>query len=102
MLKARKRIICLMPISKVFFITNRIPLHDEQSPTWCTYNIIDIICLSCMVNLISGQDKIKVNDLYNSNKENTKEISARLLFMAVKWTKNLTSFANLPFRDQVS
>ncbi len=55
-----------------------------------------------MVNLISGQDKIKVNDLYNSNKENTKEISARLLFMAVKWTKNLTSFANLPFRDQVS
>lgn len=34
--------------------------------------------------------------------ENNREISARLLFMAVKWTKNLTSFANLPFRDQVS
>ncbi|CAL1265398.1 unnamed protein product [Larinioides sclopetarius] len=29
------------------------------------------------------------------------ETSARLLFMAVKWAKNLPSFANLPFRDQV-
>ena len=33
--------------------------------------------------------------------ENNQEICARLLFMAVKWTKNLTSFASLPFRDQV-
>lgn len=33
--------------------------------------------------------------------ENNHEICARLLFMAVKWTKNLTSFASLPFRDQV-
>ena len=33
--------------------------------------------------------------------ENVREIAARLLFMAVKWTKNLTSFASLPFRDQV-
>lgn len=32
----------------------------------------------------------------------TNELSARLLFMAVRWTKNLTSFASLPFRDQVS
>lgn len=29
------------------------------------------------------------------------ETSARLLFMAVKWAKNLPSFASLPFRDQV-
>ena len=34
--------------------------------------------------------------------ENNHEICARLLFMAVKWTKNLTSFASLPFRDQVT
>jgi hypothetical protein len=34
--------------------------------------------------------------------ENNHEICARLLFMAVKWTKNLTSFASLPFRDQVA
>ncbi|XP_006167357.1 LOW QUALITY PROTEIN: photoreceptor-specific nuclear receptor [Tupaia chinensis] len=29
------------------------------------------------------------------------EASARLLFMAVKWAKNLPVFSNLPFRDQV-
>lgn len=29
------------------------------------------------------------------------ETSARLLFMAVKWAKNLPSFASLAFRDQV-
>ena len=34
--------------------------------------------------------------------ESNHEIAARLLFMAVRWTKNLTSFASLPFRDQVS
>lgn len=29
------------------------------------------------------------------------ETSARLLFMAVKWAKNLPAFTSLPFRDQV-
>lgn len=29
------------------------------------------------------------------------EISARLLFMAIKWCKSMPSFAALPFRDQV-
>ncbi|XP_008834631.1 photoreceptor-specific nuclear receptor [Nannospalax galili] len=29
------------------------------------------------------------------------ETSTRLLFMAVKWAKNLPMFSNLPFRDQV-
>uniref|UniRef100_A0A8C4TCI5 Photoreceptor-specific nuclear receptor n=1 Tax=Erpetoichthys calabaricus TaxID=27687 RepID=A0A8C4TCI5_ERPCA len=33
--------------------------------------------------------------------ENVYETSARLLFMAVKWAKNLPVFSNLPFRDQV-
>lgn len=33
--------------------------------------------------------------------ETVYESSARLLFMAVKWAKNLPSFASLPFRDQV-
>ncbi|NWV18313.1 NR2E3 protein, partial [Origma solitaria] len=33
--------------------------------------------------------------------ENIYETSARLLFMAVKWAKNLPVFSNLPFRDQV-
>ncbi|XP_064620142.1 photoreceptor-specific nuclear receptor-like isoform X2 [Lineus longissimus] len=38
---------------------------------------------------------------YNTDRESIYECSARLLFMAVKWAKNLPSFANLPFRDQV-
>jgi hypothetical protein len=33
--------------------------------------------------------------------ETVYETSARLLFMAVKWAKNLPSFTSLPFRDQV-
>lgn len=33
--------------------------------------------------------------------ETVYETSARLLFMAVKWAKNLPSFASLAFRDQV-
>lgn len=33
--------------------------------------------------------------------ESIHETSARLLFMAVKWAKNLPVFSNLPFRDQV-
>lgn len=37
----------------------------------------------------------------SSSTETVYETAARLLFMAVRWTKNLTSFASLPFRDQV-
>uniref|UniRef100_A0A672ZWB1 Photoreceptor-specific nuclear receptor n=1 Tax=Sphaeramia orbicularis TaxID=375764 RepID=A0A672ZWB1_9TELE len=39
--------------------------------------------------------------LYPSSSENVYETSARLLFMSVKWAKNLPVFSNLPFRDQV-
>lgn len=39
--------------------------------------------------------------LYPHTHETVYETSARLLFMAVKWAKNLPSFASLPFRDQV-
>ena len=39
--------------------------------------------------------------LYNPAHETIYETSARLLFMAVKWAKNLPSFGSLPFRDQV-
>lgn len=39
--------------------------------------------------------------IYPSSQETIYETSARLLFMAVKWAKNLPSFASLPFRDQV-
>ncbi len=40
--------------------------------------------------------------IYPPGQETIYECSARLLFMAVKWSKNLPSFANLPFRDQVN
>ncbi|XP_063238315.1 photoreceptor-specific nuclear receptor-like [Bacillus rossius redtenbacheri] len=40
-------------------------------------------------------------ELYQPAHETVYETSARLLFMAVKWAKNLPSFASLPFRDQV-
>ncbi|XP_034144014.1 photoreceptor-specific nuclear receptor isoform X2 [Esox lucius] len=36
-----------------------------------------------------------------SGSESVYEMSARLLFMAVKWAKNLPVFSYLPFRDQV-
>lgn len=39
--------------------------------------------------------------IYPPVHETVYETSARLLFMAVKWAKNLPSFASLPFRDQV-
>ncbi|XP_021913474.1 photoreceptor-specific nuclear receptor-like [Zootermopsis nevadensis] len=39
--------------------------------------------------------------IYQPIQETVYETSARLLFMAVKWAKNLPSFARLPFRDQV-
>ncbi|XP_078048605.1 photoreceptor-specific nuclear receptor [Augochlora pura] len=43
-----------------------------------------------------------IPSLYSpASAETVYETSARLLFMAVKWAKNLPSFASLPFRDQV-
>lgn len=39
--------------------------------------------------------------IYPASSEPIYECSARLLFVAVKWSKSLPSFANLPFRDQV-
>ncbi|XP_077989479.1 photoreceptor-specific nuclear receptor-like [Glandiceps talaboti] len=39
--------------------------------------------------------------VYTNTPESIYETSARLLFMAVKWAKNLPSFSALPFRDQV-
>nr|KAF7427614.1 hypothetical protein H0235_007308 [Vespula pensylvanica] len=42
-----------------------------------------------------------IPSLYSpASAETVYETSARLLFMAVKWAKNLPSFASLPFRDQ--
>ena len=37
-----------------------------------------------------------------SNPETVCEAAARILFMSVKWAKNVPAFVNLPFRDQVT
>ena len=38
---------------------------------------------------------------YSNNPEAICEVAARLLFMSVKWTKNVPAFLGLPFSDQV-
>ncbi|XP_043932289.1 photoreceptor-specific nuclear receptor [Protopterus annectens] len=43
----------------------------------------------------------QISSIPPSGLESVYETSARLLFMAVKWAKNLPVFSNLPFRDQV-
>ena len=41
------------------------------------------------------------NPLYFSTPDAICESAARLLFISVKWARNIPSFVNLPFRDQV-
>lgn len=50
--------------------------------------------------VLTGQSFLPTK-FYGHPQETIYETSARLLFMAVKWAKNLPSFASLPFRDQV-
>ena len=53
-------------------------------------------------NVTNPGNNIEIpTSLYNPAHETIYETSARLLFMAVKWAKNLPSFGSLPFRDQV-
>jgi nuclear receptor subfamily 2 group E protein 3 len=51
--------------------------------------------------MASQQRPVEPAAIYPPIQETVYETSARLLFMAVKWAKNLPSFARLPFRDQV-
>lgn len=46
----------------------------------------------------TGQDCFP---MFRSPQDNTCEAAARLLFMAVRWARNIPSFVSLPFRDQV-
>ena len=39
--------------------------------------------------------------MFCNSRENICESAARLLFMSVRWARNIPSFINLPFRDQV-
>ncbi|CAH1972475.1 unnamed protein product [Acanthoscelides obtectus] len=65
--------------------------EDEETPS------------GCGVSSSSGPVRPEplTAGLYPTSAETVYETSARLLFMAVKWAKNLPSFASLPFRDQV-
>ena len=49
----------------------------------------------------SGTSYVETAPLWDPLQESVQETAARLLFMAVKWAKNLPSFSGLPFRDQV-
>lgn len=40
-------------------------------------------------------------EIYSSTPDAICESAARLLFISVKWARNIPSFVNLPFRDQV-
>ncbi|XP_019388803.1 PREDICTED: photoreceptor-specific nuclear receptor [Crocodylus porosus] len=48
-----------------------------------------------------ASSEYQVSPYPSASPESVYETSARLLFMAVKWAKNLPVFSNLPFRDQV-
>lgn len=50
----------------------------------------------------SSTDTPAENPLYNGplSSDCTFETAAKLLFMSVKWAKNIPSFLQLPFRDQ--
>lgn len=41
-----------------------------------------------------------MSQAYFSNPDAICEAAARLLFMSVKWAKNVPAFLSLPFRDQ--
>ncbi|XP_030754477.1 photoreceptor-specific nuclear receptor-like [Sitophilus oryzae] len=79
--------------------------NDEESID-VTNEEDDTPSSGCGVSSSSGPvrpepQQATLTSLYPSSQETIYETSARLLFMAVKWAKNLPSFASLPFRDQV-
>ncbi|XP_045461277.1 photoreceptor-specific nuclear receptor-like [Harmonia axyridis] len=80
--------------------------NDEESID-VTNEEDDAPTSGCGVSSSSGplrpepQNLGNLSGIYPGTHETIYETSARLLFMAVKWAKNLPSFASLPFRDQV-
>ena len=77
--------------------------HLFVSP-YLTYSLqLYIICtinqFMAGVEELSSNPRVTDGGLFS--RETVYETAARLLFMAVRWTKNLTSFASLPQEDQV-
>jgi hypothetical protein len=76
-------------------VTNEETLPPTPRPLTCSAPTPTVSSLS------SQQRPVEPAAIYPPIQETVYETSARLLFMAVKWAKNLPSFARLPFRDQV-
>lgn len=47
------------------------------------------------------KEESNIEEIKGLENETVHETAARLLFMAIKWAKNLPSFTLLSFRDQV-
>lgn len=62
---------------------------------------IDVTNIEPERNIVVHPHAYNDTFLYSPGQETMYECSARLLFVAIRWAKNLPSFANLPFRDQV-
>jgi hypothetical protein len=76
-------------------VTNEETLPPTPRPLTCSAPTPTVSSLA------SQQRPAEPAAIYPPIQETVYETSARLLFMAVKWAKNLPSFARLPFRDQV-
>ncbi|XP_058805398.1 photoreceptor-specific nuclear receptor-like isoform X2 [Phymastichus coffea] len=83
------------------------PRHDNDENGNASEDSIDVTNEEPLtpqpreVNASNHSQIPPVTPIIYSPTETVYESSARLLFMAVKWAKNLPSFASLPFRDQV-
>ncbi|XP_034934470.1 photoreceptor-specific nuclear receptor-like isoform X2 [Chelonus insularis] len=98
-----------MPLSAIAPTTNSAavptpPAHQDPEDGNASEDSIDVTNEepTTLQRNICSQLPPVMSSLYSpANVETVYETSARLLFMAVKWAKNLPSFASLPFRDQV-
>lgn len=69
---------------------------------FCELNIIDDKHIKYCFYIIQIFGSEKISEIRSgAESENVQEASTRLLFLAIKWAKNLPSFASLSFRDQV-
>ncbi|CAG2176632.1 unnamed protein product, partial [Oppiella nova] len=74
--------------------------YNNSSNYYLNVNPMGALSSLSSVSYSGGADQA-FNAMLQCHSESIYETSARLLFMAVKWAKNLPSFANLTFRDQV-
>lgn len=82
------------------------PAYFSLHYMWVFFNVgrdenIDVTNIEPERNIVVHPHAYTDTFLYSPGQETMYECSARLLFVAIRWAKNLPSFANLPFRDQV-